>query len=156
MAVGVNGILGTTLAAIGKRCGAKVIRIAGPGGRAIDPEDPRQGSGRSGPMPLVAIVRAETSIGAWQPLDRIGQLRRYGDTLFVVDAVTSLGSGLGAVWGKVWRLRVMGESAQASSVQRLVNGVSSLMQRREAAAATEAPAAGTAVYLRGGHTQQES
>lgn len=92
MTVGDNGILGRTLPAIGEPCGAKVIRLEAPCGRAIDPEDIRQALGRSGPMTLAAIVRAETST----------------------------------------------------------------MQHREAAAATEAPAAGMAVYSRSGHTQQES
>ena len=46
---------------------------------------------RSGPVKAVAIVHAETSTGAWQPLEDIGALCRRHDALFVVDAVTSLG-----------------------------------------------------------------
>jgi alanine-glyoxylate transaminase/serine-glyoxylate transaminase/serine-pyruvate transaminase len=39
----------------------------------------------------VAIVHAETSTGAWQPLEDIGRLCRRHQALFIVDAVTSLG-----------------------------------------------------------------
>jgi alanine-glyoxylate transaminase/serine-glyoxylate transaminase/serine-pyruvate transaminase len=39
----------------------------------------------------VAIVHAETSTGAWQPLEDIATLCRQQQALFVVDAVTSLG-----------------------------------------------------------------
>ena len=42
-------------------------------------------------MKAVAIVHAETSTGVWQPLEPIAHLCRNHDTLFVVDAVTSLG-----------------------------------------------------------------
>jgi alanine-glyoxylate transaminase/serine-glyoxylate transaminase/serine-pyruvate transaminase len=40
---------------------------------------------------MVAIVHAETSTGARQPLEEIGRLCREQDRLLVVDAVTSLG-----------------------------------------------------------------
>jgi len=40
---------------------------------------------------LLAIVHAETSTGAWQPLEGLGALCHEFDTLLLVDAVTSLG-----------------------------------------------------------------
>ena len=40
---------------------------------------------------VLAIVHAETSTGAWQPLEGLGELCHEFDTLLVVDAVTSLG-----------------------------------------------------------------
>ncbi len=40
---------------------------------------------------LLAIVQAETSTGAWQPLEGLGELCHEFDTLLLVDAVTSLG-----------------------------------------------------------------
>jgi len=39
----------------------------------------------------VALVHAETSTGAWQPIEPIGRLCRDHETLLIVDAVTSLG-----------------------------------------------------------------
>jgi alanine-glyoxylate transaminase/serine-glyoxylate transaminase/serine-pyruvate transaminase len=39
----------------------------------------------------VILVHAETSTGAWQPLDEVGALCHTHDALLIVDAVTSLG-----------------------------------------------------------------
>jgi alanine-glyoxylate transaminase/serine-glyoxylate transaminase/serine-pyruvate transaminase len=89
--VGVNGLFGTRLATIVERCGGKAIRVEAPWGQIIDPEAIETALRRSGPVKAVAIVHAETSTGAWQPLEPIARLCRNHDTLFVVDAVTSLG-----------------------------------------------------------------
>ena len=89
--VGVNGVFGTRLASIVERCGGKAIRVESPWGQIIEPEAVEQALRRSGPVKAVAIVHAETSTGAWQPLEPIGRLCRDHDTLFIVDAVTSLG-----------------------------------------------------------------
>jgi alanine-glyoxylate transaminase/serine-glyoxylate transaminase/serine-pyruvate transaminase len=40
---------------------------------------------------VLAIVQAETSTGAWQPLEELGKLCHEFDALLLVDAVTSLG-----------------------------------------------------------------
>jgi alanine-glyoxylate transaminase/serine-glyoxylate transaminase/serine-pyruvate transaminase len=89
--VGVNGIFGGRLATIVDRCGGKTIPIEAPWGQCIEADAIEQALARSGPVKAVAIVQAETSTGAWQPLEDIaGLCRRYG-ALFVVDAVTSLG-----------------------------------------------------------------
>jgi alanine-glyoxylate transaminase/serine-glyoxylate transaminase/serine-pyruvate transaminase len=89
--VGVNGVFGARMATIVERCGGKAIRIEAPWGRIIEPDDVRAALARSGPAKAVALVHAETSTGAWQPLEEIGRLCREHETLFVVDAVTSLG-----------------------------------------------------------------
>ncbi|MDZ4853276.1 MAG: alanine--glyoxylate aminotransferase family protein [Nitrospirota bacterium] len=89
--VGVNGVFGTRLASIVERCGGKAIRVEAPWGQIVEPEAVEQALRRSGPVKAVAIVHAETSTGAWQPLEPIGRLCRDHDTLFIVDAVTSLG-----------------------------------------------------------------
>lgn len=89
--VGINGMFGTRLAAVVERCGGKAIRVEAPWGQIIEPETIQLALRRSGPVKAVAIVHAETSTGVWQPLEPIGRLCREHDTLFVVDAVTSLG-----------------------------------------------------------------
>ncbi len=89
--VGINGMFGTRLAAVVERCGGKAIRVEAPWGQIIEPETIQLALRRSGPVKAVAIVHAETSTGVWQPLEPIGQLCHEHDTLFVVDAVTSLG-----------------------------------------------------------------
>jgi alanine-glyoxylate transaminase/serine-glyoxylate transaminase/serine-pyruvate transaminase len=89
--VGINGVFGTRLASVVDRCGGKAIRVEVPWGQCIQPEAVEEALVRSGPVKAVAIVHAETSTGAWQPLEDIGALCRRHDALFVVDAVTSLG-----------------------------------------------------------------
>jgi alanine-glyoxylate transaminase/serine-glyoxylate transaminase/serine-pyruvate transaminase len=89
--VGINGIFGTRLASVVDRCGGKAIRVEAPWGECIQPDAVEHALVRSGPVKAVAIVHAETSTGAWQPLEGIGALCRRHDALFVVDAVTSLG-----------------------------------------------------------------
>ncbi|MDW7654759.1 MAG: alanine--glyoxylate aminotransferase family protein [Nitrospiraceae bacterium] len=89
--VGVNGVFGTRWASAVERCGGKAIRVEAPWGQVIDPAAIVQALIRSGPVKAVAIVQAETSTGAWQPLEPIATLCRKHDALFLVDAVTSLG-----------------------------------------------------------------
>ncbi|MCG3778140.1 MAG: Purine catabolism protein PucG [Nitrospira sp.] len=89
--VGINGVFGTRWATVVERCGGKAIRVEAPWGQIIDPAAIEQALNRSGPVKAVAIVQAETSTGAWQPLESIAYLCRKHDVLFLVDAVTSLG-----------------------------------------------------------------
>jgi alanine-glyoxylate transaminase / serine-glyoxylate transaminase / serine-pyruvate transaminase len=89
--VGINGVFGTRLATVVERCGGKAVRVEAPWGECLDPSRVEQALRRSGPVKAVAVVHAETSTGAWQPLDSIANLCRQHDALFVVDAVTSLG-----------------------------------------------------------------
>ena len=91
MIVGVNGVFGARLATIVERCGGKAIRVEAPWGRIIEPDAVEEALRRAGPVKAVALVHAETSTGAWQPLEAVGSLCRAYDTLFLVDAVTSLG-----------------------------------------------------------------
>ncbi|TKB71814.1 MAG: alanine--glyoxylate aminotransferase family protein [Nitrospira sp.] len=89
--VGVNGLFGTRLGSMVERCGGKAIHVEAPWGQIIEAETIEATLRRSGPVKAVAIVHGETSTGAWQPLEPIAKLCREHDTLFVVDAVTSLG-----------------------------------------------------------------
>ena len=89
--VGINGVFGTRLASVVERCGGKAIRVEAPWGACIEVGAIEDALVRSGPVKAVAVVHAETSTGAWQPLEEIGALCRRHGALFVVDAVTSLG-----------------------------------------------------------------
>ena len=88
--VGVNGVFGSRMATVVERCGGTPIRLEAPWGRIIEPDDVKAALARSGPVKAVALVHAETSTGAWQPLEPIGTLCREYGALFIVDAVTSL------------------------------------------------------------------
>ncbi len=89
--VGVNGMFGTRLATIVERCSGKAIRAEAPWGQIIEPDMIEQTLRRSGPVKAVAVVHAETSTGAWQPIEPISRLCRDHGALLIVDTVTSLG-----------------------------------------------------------------
>jgi alanine-glyoxylate transaminase / serine-glyoxylate transaminase / serine-pyruvate transaminase len=87
----VNGVFGTRMADIVERCGATLVKVEAPWGRVIEPADVATALKRCKRPNLVAIVHAETSTGAWQPLDEISTLVHTAGALLVVDTVTSLG-----------------------------------------------------------------
>jgi alanine-glyoxylate transaminase/serine-glyoxylate transaminase/serine-pyruvate transaminase len=88
--VGVNGVFGTRMTDIVGRCGARPVAVEAPWGRTIEPDSIRAALHNHPGTKLVAIVHAETSTGAWQPLEEIGRLVREAGALLVVDTVTSL------------------------------------------------------------------
>jgi alanine-glyoxylate transaminase/serine-glyoxylate transaminase/serine-pyruvate transaminase len=89
--VGVNGAFGERLADAAGRLGAKVHRIEAEWGRIVEPERLEAALKTAARPKLLAIVHAETSTGAYQPVSELGTLaHRYG-ALLVMDAVTSLG-----------------------------------------------------------------
>lgn len=89
--VGVNGLFGARMATIIERCGGRPIRVEASWGRILEPATIEQALARSAPVKAVALVHAETSTGVHQPIEPIGTFCRQRGTLFVVDAVTSLG-----------------------------------------------------------------
>lgn len=88
--IGVNGLFGQRLADIAGRCGAEVTIVEAPWGQIIDPEQ-IESALKQGPAKLVAVVQAETSTGAHQPLEEITTLAHRNGALIVIDTVTSLG-----------------------------------------------------------------
>ena len=89
--VGVNGVFGTRLAEVAQRCGAVVVRVEAPWGRVIRAEQVETALGKARRPKLVALIHAETSTGAWQPLDEVARLAHAHGALLLVDCVTSLG-----------------------------------------------------------------
>jgi len=88
--VGVNGVFGTRMVDIVRRCGAEPIEVVAPWGRIVDPDDVVRALREAPEAKVVCLVHAETSTGAWQPLEEVGGAVRETEALFVVDAVTSL------------------------------------------------------------------
>ncbi len=89
--VGVNGVFGGRIADTAQRAGADVVALEEPWGRIVPAERVASALKAHPDAKLVALVHAETSTGAHQPLEEVGELLRDRDTLFLVDAVTSLG-----------------------------------------------------------------
>lgn len=88
--VAVNGVFGGRLVDIAQRCGAEVIRVDTEWGRTVDRDALVAAIQRHAPQ-VVAVVHAETSTGAFTPLDGLADVVRERDGLLVVDCVTSLG-----------------------------------------------------------------
>lgn len=88
--VGVNGVFGTRMADVVERCGGTPVVIETEWGRVFTPDDVRAGLARCTRPKLAALVHAETSTGAWQPLDGMAQTVHDAGALLLVDAVTSL------------------------------------------------------------------
>lgn len=84
--VGVNGVFGERMCEVASRCGADVVRVDVPWGRALDPEQ-LVGAHRS--PKVIAVVHAETSTGVRNDVEAIASAK--GDALLLVDCVTSLG-----------------------------------------------------------------
>jgi alanine-glyoxylate transaminase/serine-glyoxylate transaminase/serine-pyruvate transaminase len=86
----VNGVFGERLAEVAERSGGQVARIERPWGEVFSVDEVAKALERHRPR-VVCLVMAETSTGAWQPLEEIAQVVRQAGALLVVDAVTALG-----------------------------------------------------------------
>lgn len=89
--VGVAGVFGARLAETARRAGAEVVELTAPWGGVVSPGQVAEALEAHPEAKALLLVHAETSTGAHQPLAEIGALLAGHDTLFVVDAVTSLG-----------------------------------------------------------------
>ena len=89
--VGVNGVFGTRMADIVGRCGATLVKLEVPWGQTFPKAAIEEALKKAGKVKAVALVHAETSTGAQQSLEGLGQLCHDHGALLVVDAVTSLG-----------------------------------------------------------------
>ncbi|MFP5328074.1 MAG: pyridoxal-phosphate-dependent aminotransferase family protein [Acidimicrobiia bacterium] len=86
--VGVNGVFGERMCDVARRCGAEVVRVDAPWGRALDPTEVTSAARRSGAS-LIALVHAETSTGVRNDIAEVAADK--GDALLLMDCVTSLG-----------------------------------------------------------------
>src|SRR5262249_13225247 len=68
-----NGFFGQRRADVAGRCGAEVTVVERPWGEVFPPEPVREVLQRVRPK-VLAIVQAETSTGAWQPIEGLGEM----------------------------------------------------------------------------------
>ncbi|MBI4297346.1 MAG: alanine--glyoxylate aminotransferase family protein [Chloroflexi bacterium] len=87
-----NGYFGERLAAIAQDFGAKITRLDFPWGEPVDPGEVRQALKKNPNYKAVLLVHNETSTGVTNDLKGIAEIVREHDKLFLVDAVSSLGS----------------------------------------------------------------
>lgn len=90
MIVCVNGVFGGRMVDVAQRAGAEVTKIERPWGEVFTVEDLKPVLEAVKPK-VVGIVMAETSTGAWQPIEEISKLVHSHGALLAVDAVTALG-----------------------------------------------------------------
>jgi alanine-glyoxylate transaminase/serine-glyoxylate transaminase/serine-pyruvate transaminase len=84
--VGVNGMFGERMCDVAGRLGATVVRVDAPWGKPLDIGQLLTAH----PNPhVIALVHAETSTGVRNDVEQLAG--RTGDSLLVVDCVTSLG-----------------------------------------------------------------
>lgn len=88
--IGVNGVFGTRMVDVAQRCGAQVDTVEADWGTALDPQQFKTALEKK-PYKVTAVVHAETSTGVLQPLAEIARMVHDSGSLFLVDAVTSLG-----------------------------------------------------------------
>ncbi|MFG6104491.1 alanine--glyoxylate aminotransferase family protein [Leptothoe sp. EHU-05/26/07-4] len=88
--VGINGYFGNRLFDMAGRYRADVRSISKPWGEVFSLSELRAALEEHRPA-ILALVHAETSTGARQPLEGVGDLCREFDCLLLVDTVTSLG-----------------------------------------------------------------
>ncbi|MEO2022798.1 MAG: alanine--glyoxylate aminotransferase family protein, partial [Pirellulaceae bacterium] len=86
----INGVFGMRMADVAERAGAQVTTLERPWGEVFRADELAEAMKASRPK-IVAIVMAETSTGAWQPMEEISRVVHEHDALLLVDAVTSLG-----------------------------------------------------------------
>jgi len=89
--VGINGVFGGRIADTARRAGADVVALEEPWGRVVPAERVETAIKAHPGAKLLALVHAETSTGAHQPLEDVGALLRDTETLLLVDTVTGLG-----------------------------------------------------------------
>jgi alanine-glyoxylate transaminase/serine-glyoxylate transaminase/serine-pyruvate transaminase len=86
----VNGVFGMRLADMAERAGGEVTKIERPWGEVFNVAEVKEALGKARPK-IVAIVMAETSTGAWQPVTEIAKVVHDAGALLILDTVTALG-----------------------------------------------------------------
>ena len=86
----VNGVFGGRLADMAERAGGEVTKIERPWGEVFTTREIKEALARVKPQ-VVAMVMAETSTGAWQPVEEIAAAVRDAGAMLILDTVTALG-----------------------------------------------------------------
>lgn len=87
----VNGVFGGRMVDVMERAGVNVHRIDVPWGEIFPMDILKAAIANHPKAKALGIVHAETSTGALQPLEGLGDILHDAGMLFIVDAVTSLG-----------------------------------------------------------------
>lgn len=86
----VCGFFGERMVEMASRVDAEVVALRSEWGKPFPVDKLEAELQTRSKVKLVAVVHAETSTGVMQPLDELSRLAKEHDSLFMVDAVTSL------------------------------------------------------------------
>ena len=86
----INGVFGMRMQDVAQRLGAQVDTLEFEWGTPVSVDAVKRKIAERD-YKIVAVVHAETSTGVRNPIEEIGALLKGSDTLYLVDAVTSLG-----------------------------------------------------------------
>lgn len=86
-----NGVFGGRMKQMAERCGATVIMVSSPWGRAVDVAAVEQAVKAHPEASVLGFVHAETSTGARSDAQALAKLAQDHGLLTIVDTVTSLG-----------------------------------------------------------------
>ena len=86
----VNGYFGLRHCDMASRYGAEIIKLEKPWGEVFTPEEVDAACAEHKPD-MIWVAHAETSTGACQPMDQLGEIARNHDCLLAADTVTSIG-----------------------------------------------------------------
>ena len=86
----INGVFGMRMQDVAQRLGATVDALEFEWGTPVVTEEVEKKVNHKH-YKIVAVVHAETSTGVKNPVDEIGAVMKDTDTIYLVDAVTSLG-----------------------------------------------------------------
>ena len=85
-----NGVFGGRMKAMAERCGATVVMVEDPWGRAVSVDKAHAALKAHPEASVFAFVHAETSTGVLSDAQKLAALAHEHDCLSLVDAVTSL------------------------------------------------------------------
>ena len=88
--IGCNGYFSERMCEMARLYGANVKRIEKPWGGVFTKEEVEAALVEHKPVKLLALIHAETSTGAVQPLQGMGEIVHRHGALFMIDCVTSL------------------------------------------------------------------
>src|SRR5512138_1137264 len=88
--VGCNGYFSERMCEMARLYGANVIRIEKPWGAVLTPAEVEETLKAHRPVKIFALIHAETSTGALQPLVGMAEVAHRHGALFLIDCVTSL------------------------------------------------------------------
>ena len=84
------GFFGQRIAELAGRMGVDVVKVEKEWGEVFTPDEVESAVAQARPK-AVAVVHAETSTGALQPMEGLGEIAHRHGALLIVDCVTSLG-----------------------------------------------------------------